>query len=108
MTPAEFDDWLTNPARPPLIMGVVNVTPDSFSDGGRYADPQAAIAHARPLLPAGAVLLDAGGNPPRPGAPPTPAEEQIRRIRPVIEGLAREFGPACLMSVDTTREPVAR
>jgi dihydropteroate synthase len=89
-------------------MGVVNVTPDSFSDGGRYADPQAAIAHARSLLAAGADLLDVGGESTRPGAARTPADEQIRRIRPVIEALAREFGASCLISVDTTRSLVAR
>jgi dihydropteroate synthase len=89
-------------------MGVVNVTPDSFSDGGRYADPQAAIAHARSLLAGGADLLDVGGESTRPGSARTPAEEQIRRIRPVIDELFREFANECLISVDTTRAAVAR
>jgi dihydropteroate synthase len=108
MSPLEFEHWLTDPARRPLVMGVVNVTPDSFSDGGRYADPAAAIAHARSLLAGGADLLDVGGESTRPGSARTPAEEQVRRIRPVIEGLARELGDTCLISVDTTRASVAR
>lgn len=108
MTPTEFENWLSDPLRRPLVMGVVNVTPDSFSDGGRYADPQAAIDHARSLLAGGADLLDVGGESTRPGSARTAAEEQTRRIRPVIEGLARELGESCLISVDTTRTSVAR
>ena len=97
-----------DPARRPLVMGVLNVTPDSFSDGGRYADPAAAAAHGRAMLQAGADLLDVGGESTRPGAERTPPEEQIRRARPVIEALRREGGDACLLSIDTTRSPVAR
>jgi dihydropteroate synthase len=108
MTPAEFDDWLNDPARRPLVMGVLNVTPDSFSDGGRYADPAAAVAHGRALLAAGADLLDVGGESTRPGSARTPSDEQVRRVRPVIEGLRRELGEGCLVSIDTTRAPVAR
>jgi dihydropteroate synthase len=108
MTPAELDDWLLDPARRPLVMGVLNVTPDSFSDGGRYADPIAAIAHGRALLAAGADLLDVGGESTRPGAERTPPDEQIRRVRPVIEALRHNLGDACLLSIDTTRAPVAR
>ena len=108
MTPAEFDNWLHDPARRPLVMGVLNVTPDSFSDGGRYADPAAAAAHGRAMLQAGADLLDVGGESTRPGAERTPPEEQIRRARPVIEALRREGGDPCLLSIDTTRSPVAR
>src|SRR4051812_43178677 len=103
MTPAEFDDWLRDPARRPLVMGVLNVTPDSFSDGGRYADPSAAIAHGRILVAAGADLLDVGGESTRPGSERTPPDEQIRRVRPVIEALRRDLGDACLLSIDTTR-----
>jgi len=108
MTPAEFDNWLLDPARRPLVMGVLNVTPDSFSDGGRYADPSAAIAHGRAMLQAGADLLDVGGESTRPGSERTPPEEQIRRVRPVIEGLRRELGDGCLLSIDTTRAAVAQ
>src|SRR4051795_6290871 len=106
MTPAEFDNWLRDPDRRPLVMGVLNVTPDSFSDGGRHADHAAAIAHGRAMLQAGADLLDVGGESTRPGSERTPPDEQIRRVRPVIEALRGERGEACLLSIDTTRTPV--
>ena len=108
MTPAEFESWLKNPKRPTLVMGVVNVTPDSFSDGGRYADPAAAVAHANAQLQAGADLLDVGGESTRPGSERTPPDEQIRRVVPVIESLRRDLGEQCLASIDTTRAAVAR
>jgi dihydropteroate synthase len=85
-------------------MGVVNVTPDSFSDGGRWLDPAKAIAHARCLADDGAGILDIGGESTRPGAEPVPAEEQRRRVVPVFEGL-RDV-PARL-SIDTTKASVA-
>ncbi len=88
-----------------LVMGVVNVTPDSFSDGGRFLEPAAAIAHARALLAEGADLLDLGAESTRPGAAPVPAAEQIRRLEPVLRALAAETD-ACL-SVDTTSAEVA-
>jgi len=88
-----------------LIMGVVNVTPDSFSDGGRFFAPDAAIAHARQLLAEGADLLDLGAESTRPGAAPVTAAEQIRRLAPVIEALAANPG-ACL-AVDTANAEVA-
>jgi len=87
-----------------LVMGVVNVTPDSFSDGGRHLDPEAAVAHARRLLAEGADLIDLGAESTRPGAAPVSAEEQWRRLAPVLEALAREPG-ACL-SVDTASAEV--
>ena len=90
-----------------LVMGIVNVTPDSFSDGGRYAEPAAAIAHAKQLLADGADLLDLGAESTRPGSTPVPAEEQWRRLAPVVEGLRREAPEACL-SVDTGLAEVAR
>src|SRR2546422_11646434 len=71
----------------PLIMGVVNVTPDSFSDGGRFLEPAAAIAHARCLIDEGADLVDLGAESTRPGADPVPATEQLRRLMPVVEAL---------------------
>ncbi len=86
-------------------MGVVNVTPDSFSDGGRFLDPAAAIAHARRLADEGADLIDLGAESTRPGAAPVPAEEQVRRLAPVVEALARE-SRACL-SIDTADARVA-
>ncbi len=87
-----------------LVMGVVNVTPDSFSDGGEWFEPSAAIKHGRELLAEGADLLDVGGESTRPGAArPAPAEE-IRRVLPVIETLAAE---GALISIDTMRADVA-
>jgi dihydropteroate synthase len=89
----------------PLVMGVVNVTPDSFYDGGRHADAQAAIAHARRLAEEGADLLDVGGESSRPGAAPVGADEELARILPVLEGIAELGLPA---SVDTTKPEVMR
>jgi dihydropteroate synthase len=86
-------------------MGIVNVTPDSFSDGGRLDDAQAAIAHALRLQEEGADILDVGGESTRPGAVPVPADEEIRRVLPVIEALARR---GCMVSVDTMKPDVMR
>jgi dihydropteroate synthase len=88
-----------------LVMGVVNLTPDSFSDGGRFPDPLSALAHARALMTEGADLLDLGAESTRPGAEPVPAAEQWRRLEPVLRPLAAE-GTACL-SVDTASAEVA-
>src|SRR5262249_35960557 len=89
----------------PLVMGIVNVTPDSFSDGGRYAAPEAAIVHGLDLVREGADILDVGGEPPRPGSLPVPADEELRRVLPVVEGLkARTAVP---LSVDTSKAAVA-
>ncbi len=85
------------------VMGIVNVTPDSFSDGGRFLDPEAAIAHGRELIASGADVLDIGGESTRPGATAVGAEEELARVIPVIEGLA---GLAPL-SIDTTKPEVA-
>jgi dihydropteroate synthase len=85
-------------------MGVVNVTPDSFSDGGLYLDPEAAVAHGRELVAAGAEILDVGGESTRPGAEPVGAEEELRRVVPVVRGL-RELD--CEISVDTSKAAVA-
>ncbi len=88
------------------VMGVVNVTPDSFSDGGRYFGTEAAVAHGLRLAEVGADMLDVGGETTRPGSPPVSAEEELARILPVIEGLrARSDVP---ISVDTTKAAVAR
>ncbi len=94
-------------ARPRVrIMGIVNVTPDSFSDGGRFLDPAAAAAHALGLVAAGADSLDVGGESTRPGAAPTGADEEIDRVVPVIELIRRES--AVPISVDTMKPAVAR
>ena len=87
-------------------MGVLNVTPDSFSDGGRFADPSAAIAHAREMIDAGAEMLDIGGESTRPGSQPVESAEQIRRVLPVIRELSSRAAPV-ILSIDTTRSEVA-
>jgi dihydropteroate synthase len=87
-------------------MGVVNVTPDSFSDGGRYLDPQAAIAHGLALEVEGAAILDVGGESTRPGATAVVLEEELRRVLPVIGGLAAR-GARARISVDTSKAAVA-
>lgn len=90
----------------PRVMGIVNVTPDSFSDGGRLASVEAAVAHGLRLVEQGADILDVGGESTRPGAATVGAVEEIARVAPVIEGLrARWAGP---LSVDTMKPEVAR
>ena len=94
----------------PKLMGVVNVTPDSFSDGGRFLDPAAAVAHGWTLAQEGADVLDVGGQSTRPGAPPVPAAEQIRRVVPVLTQLSAQLQvhrSPVLLSVDTDEPDVA-
>jgi dihydropteroate synthase len=91
----------------PFLMGVVNVTPDSFSDGGRFLDPDAAVAQALRLAEEGADLVDLGGESTRPGAPAVAADEEVRRVVPVVERL-RARGFALPVSVDTWKGAVAR
>jgi dihydropteroate synthase len=88
------------------VMGIVNVTPDSFSDGGRYFEPAAAIAHGQELEAEGAAILDVGGESTRPGAEPVPADEELRRVLPVIEGL-QAAGTSAQISIDTSKAVVA-
>lgn len=88
----------------PKLMGVVNVTPDSFSDGGRYLDPAAAIRHGEELVSDGATILDIGGESTRPGAEPVGQIEEVRRVEPVVAGLV---GTATV-SVDTSKAAVAK
>ena len=105
---------MTGPTRQPaaglphpgrcVVMGVLNVTPDSFSDGGRYADFDAAVAHGLAMWAAGADIVDVGGESTRPGAERVDAEEEIRRVVPAIRALA---AGAVTVSVDTTRAAVA-
>ncbi|HYM53937.1 MAG TPA: dihydropteroate synthase [Solirubrobacteraceae bacterium] len=89
------------------LMGVVNVTPDSFSDGGAFLDPGKAIAHGRALVAEGADILDVGGESTRPGAEPVGEAEELRRVLPVVEGLAGE-GLGVQVSIDTYKSAVAR
>jgi dihydropteroate synthase len=90
----------------PTIMGVVNVTPDSFSDGGRYLDADAAVAHGQRLAAEGAAILDVGGESTRPGAAEVGLEEELDRVIPVIERLNRST--AAIISVDTSKPEVMR
>ena len=95
---------LRRPDGLPVVVGVVNVTPDSFSDGGQWFEPADAIAHGRELRAQGADVLDVGGESTRPGAQRPAAEEELRRVLPVIEALAAD---GALVSVDTMRAEVA-
>ena len=90
----------------PTIMGIVNVTPDSFSDGGLFLDPDAAVAHGRRLVEEGAAILDVGGESTRPGAAPVTVEQELERVLGVVERLARLEGAR--VSVDTMKLEVAR
>jgi dihydropteroate synthase len=104
MTPGEFERWLLDPPRRPLVMGVLNVTPDSFSDGARFASTDAAVRHAAEMVEAGADLIDVGGESTRPGSASVDADEQIRRTEPVIR---RIESLNAVISIDTTRAAVA-
>lgn len=95
----------SSPDREVTVVGILNVTPDSFSDGGRYVDTDRAVAHALRLVADGAHLIDVGGESTRPGAAPVEPDEEARRVVPVIEALA---GLGIAMSVDTRRPIVAR
>jgi dihydropteroate synthase len=92
------DTWLMNPK----LMGVLNVTPDSFSDGGRFLDAEAAVAHGLELAEQGAEILDVGGESTRPGAEEVSAEEEVARVEPVVAGLANST-----VSIDTSKLAVA-
>lgn len=92
--------------RRPMLMGIVNVTPDSFSDGGRFFEPQAAIEHGLRLAAEGADLLDVGGESTRPYSTPVPEAEELRRVLPVVQALVEQSGLP--VSVDTSKAAVAR
>ncbi|MGD0981707.1 MAG: dihydropteroate synthase [Solirubrobacteraceae bacterium] len=92
---------------PYRVVGIVNVTPDSFSDGGRYMEPNAAVARALQLEREGAAYIDVGGESTRPGAEPVSAVEELRRVMPVLEGL-RAAGLRAAVSIDTSKVSVAR
>jgi len=88
----------------PVVMGVLNVTPDSFSDGGRHVAPGSALAHARRMIGEGAAIIDVGGESTRPGSRPASVDEELGRVIPVIEALRRESG--IFISVDTSKPEV--
>ncbi len=92
--------------RPTLVMGIVNVTPDSFSDGGRFLEPQAAVAHALALVDQGAELIDVGGESTRPESVPVSEAEELRRVMPVLEQLSGKLRVP--ISIDTMKVGVAR
>src|SRR6059058_2422509 len=92
--------------RPALLMGVLNVTPDSFSDGGQFLEPSDAVAHALRLVEEGADIIDIGGESTRPGAIPVSETEELRRVLPVIERLAGQVRVP--ISIDTMKPAVAR
>ena len=88
------------------VMGIINATPDSFSDGGSFLDPQAALAHGLQMVAEGAEILDIGGESTRPGAQSVEVDEEIRRVLPIIQALRRES--QVLLSIDTSKAAVAR
>lgn len=96
---------LSVPLDVPAVMGVLNVTPDSFSDGGLWLDPEAAIAHGREMAADGAAIIDVGGESTRPGAEEVPADEELRRVIPVITALVED--PGLPISIDTRKPSVA-
>ncbi|MBM3670693.1 MAG: dihydropteroate synthase [Actinobacteria bacterium] len=98
-------DWDDVCGARPAVMGIVNVTPDSFSDGGQFPDAGAAVAHGLELVAAGADILDVGGESTRPGADPVDEREELERIESVVRGLATEAGVP--VSIDTTKAAVA-
>ncbi len=91
----------------PVLMGILNVTPDSFSDGGKYTTPEAALVHTLEMLGAGAEIIDVGGESTRPGSTPVDPGEECDRVLPVIEAIRKER-PDALISIDTSKATVAR
>ena len=101
----QFNDWLSSENKQSLIMGILNVTPDSFSDGGQYFDKNVAVEHALAMIRNGANIIDIGGESTRPFSDPVSLDEEISRVLPVIKGL-REKSDVCI-SIDTTKSMVA-
>lgn len=111
MDAARDPAWVTSrgeiPLDRPRLLGILNVTPDSFFDGGLHAGVEAAVSHAERLLADGADVLDLGGESTRPGARPVPPEQELERVIPVLRELVRRF-PAIPISIDTVKAEVAR
>ena len=100
------DQFLAALRKSPVLMGILNVTPDSFSDGGRHFDPGSAVARAKGMVAEGAAIVDIGGESTRPGHAPVSAEEELWRVKPVLEALVADFDVA--VSIDTGKAAVAR
>jgi dihydropteroate synthase len=100
-----FSSFIQNSTRP-IIMGVLNITPDSFSDGGSFVDPDNAIKQAKKMIDEGADIIDIGGESSRPGAKPVTLEEELRRIGPIIKALKKET--SVFISVDTYKPEVMK
>lgn len=105
-TPLNFKKWCKNPDKT-LIMGVLNITPDSFSDGGKYFSKNSAIIHALKLINEGSDIIDVGGESTRPGASPLTIEEELTRVIPVIKEI-RKLSKNILISIDTYKSEVAK
>jgi len=106
VTPNSFQNWCQDPDRATLVMGIVNVTPDSFSDGGQFYHPEKAIIHAMQLINDGADIIDIGGESSRPGANHVLLQEELERTIPVIQKI-RQTSPDTLISIDTYKSEVA-
>ena len=102
-----FQSWCTNPDKETLVMGIINVTPDSFSDGGKFYDSRKALEHASNLIDDGADILDIGGESTRPGAGQISVSEELKRVLPVIESIRSKYSDI-LISIDTTKSIVAQ
>src|SRR5260370_37419249 len=102
----QLPDRVLSLGQRPLVMGIINVTPDSFSDGGSFTSPQTAFEHGLRLIEEGADLLDIGGESSRPGAAPVALDEELRRVLPVVEALAKRSSVP--ISVDTYKADAAR
>lgn len=100
-----FNTWLSNDKRKPLVMGILNITPDSFSDGGKYNNSQKAIAYAINMKDEGADIIDIGGESTRPGAEQVDIEKELKRVVPVIEGIRKKSN--IIISIDTYKSVVA-
>ncbi len=106
MLPEELAQKINDETKPPLIMGILNVTPDSFYDGGRYSRLDRAVARVEQMIEEGADIIDVGGESSRPGSDPVTLEEEVRRVVPVIEELRKRFSDLAI-SVDTYKAAVA-
>lgn len=102
-----FQNWCKNPDRETLVMGIVNVTPDSFSDGGKFYEPKKALEYATVLIDDGADIIDIGGESTRPGAEKVSISEELKRVIPVIDSIRSKHSDI-LISIDTTKSIVAQ